>query len=25
VDWLDKPAADQPKPLAIAPGLEAAE
>jgi nitrate reductase / nitrite oxidoreductase, alpha subunit len=27
VDWLDKPAADQPEPLTVAPGtkLEAAE
>ena len=25
VDWLDKPTADQPEPLAVAPKLEAAE
>jgi len=25
VDWLDKPAADQPEPLTVAPKMEAAE
>jgi nitrate reductase alpha subunit len=25
VDWLDKPTADQPEPLPVAPNMEAAE